>query len=125
ETPVRFPAGVPFVVSPDESEALCLWPFLLYRESDATQRPALYVFRGIEKDERFMAAVEAVAIDHKDTWSNRLNPAGAASHDWLWEALAKLPQTVPITPDERLAEGLAESLVGRLTGESLGEKKQY
>lgn len=123
ETAVRFPVGVPFVVSPDESAALCLWPFLLYRESDATQRPALYVFKGIEKNERFMAAVEAVAIDHKDTWSKRLTPTGAADHNWLWEALAQLPQTIAIAPELRLADGLAESLVGRLTGEVLGAKK--
>jgi eukaryotic-like serine/threonine-protein kinase len=84
------------------------------------------VFKSIEKDERFLSAVEVVAIDHKDTWSKRIAPPGAGgNHDWLWDQLAKLPQVVPITPDLRFADGLAESLVGRLTGESLGDKKQH
>jgi hypothetical protein len=125
ETKVRLPEGVPFVVAPDESAVLCLWPFLLQRESDATQRPSLYVFEEIDPDRRFLTKVHAAAIDHEDTWPSELHPADAADHGWLWEALAKLPQAVPITPELRLWEGLGESLVGRLSGESLGEGKHY
>jgi serine/threonine protein kinase len=104
---------------------LCLWPFLLQRESDFTQRPSLYVFEEIDPDRRFLTKVNAAAIDHEDVWPRELHPADAEDHGWLWEALAKLPQAVPVTPEMRLADGLAESLVGRLSGESLGEGKHY
>ena len=125
EATARFPVGVPFVVGPDETAALCLWPFLLHRESDATQRSSLYVFEGVEEGSGWLARVVASAIDHEDDWVSAAGPPGAADHDWLWDALAKLPQVVPITPELRLAEGLAESLVGRLTGEALGDRRQY
>jgi serine/threonine protein kinase len=125
ETDVQLPRGVPFVAAPDESRVLCLWPFVLQRESDATQRPSLYVFEEMDPDRNYLSCVRAAAIDHEDVWVEELHPADARDHDWLWEALRVLPQTVAVTPALRLAEGLAESLVGRLTGEELGEHKQY
>jgi serine/threonine protein kinase len=125
EAEVKIPAGVPFVVAPDETAALCLWPFLLQRESDATQRPTLYVFEEIDADRNYLTSIHAAAIDHEDNWLQELQPVDQQDHNWLWEALRLLPQTVPLNPALRLAEGLAESLVGRLTRESLGEHKQY
>jgi serine/threonine protein kinase len=125
EAKVCLPEGVPFVVAPDESAVLCLWPFLMQRESDFTQRPALYVFEEIDPDRHFLTKVSAAAIDHEDDWPSELHPADAEDHGWLWAALAELPQAVAVTPELRLAAGLAESLVGRLSGESLGEGKHY
>ncbi len=125
EAKLHLPAGVPFVVAPDESAVLCLWPFLLQRESDTTQRPSLYVFEEIDEGRSHLTRVHAAAIDHEDVWLSELRPTDADDHGWLFEALGRLPQSVAITPALRLAEGLAESLVGRLTGESLGEHKQY
>jgi serine/threonine protein kinase len=125
ETTDRLPEEVPFIVARDESAVLCLWPFLLFRESDATQRPSLYVFEEIEAERKFLTRIVAAAVDHEDQWVKELRPDEADSHDWFCEALLKLPQVVPITPALRLSEGLAESLVGRLSGESLGEHKQY
>jgi hypothetical protein len=121
ETKVQLPLGVPFVVAPDESKLLCLWPFLLQRESDATQRLSLYVFEVTDADRKYLTRIHAAAIDHEDVWVKELEPADVDNHDCLWEALRALPQIVDVTPALRLAEGLAESLVGRLTG----EHKQY
>lgn len=126
ETEVRFPIGIPFVVAPDQSAALCIWPFLLFREADATQRSGLYLFKGIDTKAKYLTEIEAVAMDHKNTWPVSLRPCGAESHDWLWEELGNLPQTVPITPRLGLFRGLAESRVGRLTGRILAnEQRQY
>jgi serine/threonine protein kinase len=119
-----FPLGVPFVVHPDDSKVLCLWPFLLQRESDVTQRPSLYVFEEIQEDAGFLTSVQSSAIDHEDDWLSRLNDP-VDNHDWLWQALEELPQTVAVSPELRLHEGVSESLIGRLTGESLGKQKQY
>jgi hypothetical protein len=125
ETDVQLPVGEPFVVATEASKVLCLWPFLLQRESDTTQRPSLYVFEEIDPDRNYLTCIHAAAIDHEDIWRNELHAADAGDHDWFWEALVSLPQTVTVTPALRLAEGLAESLVGRLSGELIGEHKQY
>lgn len=125
ETKVKLPVNVPFIVHPDETSALCLWPFLLHRESDTTQRPSLYVFEEIDPDCSHLTRIKAAAIDHDDEWVHTLHPHDADTHDWLWDRLRQLPHLVAIDPLLRLKEGLSESLIGRLTGESLGDDKQY
>jgi len=110
---VPLPPGAPFVVVPEESAALCVWPFLLARESERSGRPSLYAFQEIVAGGEFLGWVRAAAIDHPDTWESRHHePGGAADHEWLWRRLAGLPQVVELPRDAGLAGELAEGLEG-------------
>ena len=119
ETATSLPVGRPFIVAPDGDRLLYLWPLLLQRESDKTQRSSLYVFETIAEKSEFLGTVEFAAIDHRDSWTETLHP-NADSQDWLWEALRRLPATAPIDPVLNLVERLAQPLVGTLAGEMLG-----
>jgi hypothetical protein len=124
ETAQEFRVGMPFLVAPDESALLYLWPFLLQRESDALQRPSLYVFEELECDARHLSQVVTAAIDHEDLWRPQLRPGGAASLEWLAEELRNLPARRPLPADNPLglAQGIGEWLAGGLTGETLGKR---
>ncbi len=66
EAPVELRAGVPFLAAPDDSAVLYLWPFLLQRESDRTQRPTLYAFQEVRPGAEHLARITSAAIDHED-----------------------------------------------------------
>jgi serine/threonine protein kinase len=123
ETEARLPVDTPFVVAPDDRSALCLWPLVQFRESDETQRPALYLFKSIKKGKRDLAVIELVAIDHKDNWPCALNESGPGGHDWLWARVAAIPARVPLPAGLDLGHGLTEAHSGRLTGHRLGPRR--
>jgi serine/threonine protein kinase len=115
---------VPFVVTPDGPTLHYLWPLLLERESDAAQRPTLYVFEEIPEDAKYLGRVCVAAIDQEtETWTV---PTGEEhdDHDWLLEKLRTeyAPVALALPRDSRLRSLLEHPLVGigDLSGERLG-----
>jgi hypothetical protein len=122
----------------DDSTIHHLWPFLLERRSDATQRPSLYVFEQIDPDHEYLSCISAAAIDHEDTWTQDprehdwatelrkvdackdLFAKNAGNHEWLWEFLRRLPAAQSVPKELCLGSDLAHSLIGTLSGEQLG-----
>lgn len=129
----QLPLGTPFVASPDGSQVLYLWPFILQHESETAQRPTLYILDGIpehrevrdpavtsKEDVKWLTWICSAAIDIDDAWVQRLSGDPEQDHAWLLEKLSKRypPHSVP--PEVKLTEGLVDPVGGDLKGETLG-----
>jgi serine/threonine protein kinase len=127
DTATELQPGYLFIAAPDSAALQYLWPFLLQREPPKARHPSLYVFERIADKSQYLASIASAAIDHADVWTQELCPAVAkgADHRWLWEELRRLPAVVKIDPALKLAEGLAQSLVGTLSGEMLGKNRLH
>jgi serine/threonine protein kinase len=116
-----FQEDLPFVVAPDNSRLLYLWPLLRQRVSETTGRHTLFVFEEIAgKGQAFLTQVRYAAIDVREVWEETLQPAPAASHAWLFQRLRGVPAVVALPPDTPLAQHVLSGGHGALVGRSLG-----
>jgi serine/threonine protein kinase len=124
ETPLELKEGTPFVVSPDRSRLLSLWPLLAQRVSPLTGRPTLYVFEDIPDRKRsFLTGVHGAALDVREDWVQVLREEPASNHAWLLDRLRDLPSVRELPPELRLAARLLPPPGGRLVGETLGSNR--
>jgi hypothetical protein len=124
ESPVPLHPGLPFVAARDGSRLLYLWPLLLERVAEHTERHTLYVFEDIpDRHGAFLTRVRLAAIDVRDGWTEALREQPAADHGWLLERLRELPAAVDVPPGLRLAERLAPLSGGKLVGRTLGPNR--
>jgi hypothetical protein len=117
---------VPFIVAPDGSRLMYLWPLLHERVAVHTGRHSLYVFEQIPDRRRpFLVDVELAAIDFRDSWPRQLSELPATSHAWLVDRLKKIPAVQHLSTESRSAEThIAARLLpkrgGKLVGKMLG-----
>ena len=130
----RLLTGVPFVIKPDGTQILYLWPMIFQHVSDTAQRPTLYVLDGMPTDYRdlndptvtsrehvkYLTWISSAAIDIDDARVQRLHGEPAEDHAWLFERIGKryAPQAVP--SEFKLSEWLVDPVGGDLNGEMLG-----
>jgi serine/threonine protein kinase len=112
---------LPFVVAPDGSRLLYLWPLLLQRRSEYTGRRTLWAFQEIPEDKgRFLTRARWAAVDGREDFSDKLHDRPAADHAWLLERLRQLPPAPDVPPELRLAERLWPTRGGKLVGQEVG-----
>jgi serine/threonine protein kinase len=109
DSPHPLPVGVPFVMSRDVRNAMCLWPFLVQRYSRTSDCVALYTFQQIIDGGRFLSRIRAVSVlDPSDVWQLGLHTPDPNDFGWLWEALARLPHVFAVRADLRSLRWLTE-----------------
>ncbi len=124
EAPMPLQEHLPFVVAPDGSRLLYLWPLLFAREAAHPQRHSLYVFEEIpDRHGAFLTRVRCASIDFRDAFTQQLREGPAASHGWLFDRLRELPALLDVPPGLRLHERLAPGGGGRLVGQVLGPNR--
>ena len=121
ELPSALRVDLPFVVAPDSSKLLFLWPLLQQRTAPPTARHTLYVFEKIA-DSRWpcLAMIDSAALDTNDPWQLTLCDRPAASHDWLLQELRTLPAAPEIPREIQMAHKLQPVRGGQLAGRQLG-----
>jgi hypothetical protein len=123
DLPVALGLQSPFLVSPDGTRLLHLWPFLFARVAEQTGHHTLAVFERLLDDSRFLTGVRAAAIDHRAGWDVRLHDRAVADAGWLRERLEQSPFVAELPAGIRLAEGLMPSrgdeLIERMLGPNL------
>jgi CheY-like chemotaxis protein len=118
-TPIR--AHTPFVIAPDGSRLLYLWPLLAQRAAPISGRHTLYVFERIPDKRRNLTEIRSAAIDIQgDIWQQVLHPLPATDHGWLIESLRKLPASLPLPAELKLTTKLLNLSGGKLVGHQLG-----
>jgi hypothetical protein len=117
--PAPLAAHTPFVVSPDGSRLLYLWPWLLEQVGEHSGSHSLYAFERIAAQSQFLASIHVAAIDQRDTPEKELHRGQPADHAWLLEALRALPAVVPLTGDPRVADNLLPARGGKLVDRDL------
>jgi hypothetical protein len=122
DTAVPFQNQVPFLVTPDNSRLLYLWPLLLQREASQTARRTLYVFEGIPDRRRpFLTEVRHAAIDVRgEAWQQTLHGEFVASHGWLLARLRQRPPVQALPEDLPVGTWLTHKPGGNLVGADLG-----
>jgi tRNA A-37 threonylcarbamoyl transferase component Bud32 len=120
DVPLELAEELPFVVAPDGSRLLYLWPLLLQRPARLTGRRSLYVFEEIPDDHRpFLTRVRCAAIDVKEAWRVDLAERAVDSHDWLLERLRQLPVVTTLPAGLGLAEKLLPTRRGQLVNQEV------
>jgi hypothetical protein len=118
--------NVPFVVTPDQSRVLYLWPLVAQRESVVTGRASLYLFARLTDSHLYLTGVDLAALDaKKDVWSSVLHPHGPKDFGWLLAEVKKnyLPQ--PVEPADELGLRLTRRSTASLVGQSVGDDGDY
>jgi serine/threonine protein kinase len=123
EVPIQLHEELPFVVTPDESRLLYLWPLLRQRVSSQSQRHSLYVFEEIPNGRSFLTEIRSAAIDIREPWRESLHDKPSGSLGWLMQRLRTLPAAVDLPPESCLAEKLLPSRGGRLANRMLGSNR--
>src|SRR5207248_887844 len=113
EADVRLEENIPFVVAPDGSRLLYLWPLVAQRVAEPGGRHTLYLFEEIDDTrDNFLGRVRYTAIDVRDQWRHALRHPKQPSDDWLFEGLRRLPAVKPLPPKLALAELLVSAGFG-------------
>jgi hypothetical protein len=88
---------------------MCLWPFLSQRYSSTSRCEALYMFQQIDEGGRCLNRTKSVSVlDPSDQWKRRLYEPDTTDHDWLYDALARLPPVFAVPAELDLREALTE-----------------
>lgn len=122
EVPMPLQEDWPFMVAPDGSRLLYLWPLLRQRISSQSQRHCLYVFEEIPDGQSWLAEIRSAAIDIRESWREQLH-GRARSLAWLIQRLRALPAVVDLPQDSQLAAKLLPSHGGKLVGRVLGSNR--
>jgi hypothetical protein len=126
EVPFRLRLEAPFVVAPDGSRLLYLWPLLTSRVSPDSKRNSLYVFERIaDRGKRLPSSIETAGIEFPEPWPQSVHDAPRASHDWLFDRRDRPPAPPPppaldVPPPGRMERRLWDSRLGWLSGKQLG-----
>jgi serine/threonine protein kinase len=108
--PHPVPTGIPFVLARNGTTAMCLWPFLAQRYSSTSRCEMLYTFQQIDEGGRWLNRVKLGSVlDPRDQWKNRLHELAPTDHNWLFDALARLPQLFTVPAELELSKALTES----------------
>jgi hypothetical protein len=122
-----FSEQIPFLVSPDGTRVLYLWPFYAERRAEHTLRHTLYGFETLPEDQgRYLTGIRASAIDSLDPWEQTLHAEPQNNFEWLLEALARRPACQRLPDGLALADDLLPSrgnLVDRRLGRYLLEAR--
>jgi hypothetical protein len=114
----------PFVVTPDGSRLLYLWPMLLERRSAYTGRRSLWSFQEVPDDKgRYLTRARWAAIDGREDHSEHLHPTSAASLAWLWRRLREMPMLVGLPDGMGLVARLLPHRGGKLVGQEVGSNR--
>jgi Fe-S-cluster-containing hydrogenase component 2/CRP-like cAMP-binding protein len=121
DAPLALRPRLPFVVAPDQSRLLYLWPLLAQRVSPHANRPTLYAFEKItHEDQPYLTEIRSHAVDVKeDVWVATLHDP-APDHGWLLDELRGLPVVQALPADFPLADRLLPARAGLLVGKWLG-----
>lgn len=121
ESPQPLPEQAPFLVAPDGSQLLCLWPFLVQRVALTSGRHTLYVFEEIpDRKGNCLTVINSLALDARESWRQELRETPTRDLDWLVHRLRALPARQPLTRGLRLHERLGPLREGLLVGQQLG-----
>jgi serine/threonine protein kinase len=112
--------NVPFVVSPDGTRLLYLWPWLLYLEGEFSGDPSLFGFEGLADRARWLSAITSAALDHRAVVETVLHTESATDFAWLLKTLQNQPATQSLPSDLRLLEGLLPGRRGNLVNRTFG-----
>jgi serine/threonine protein kinase len=113
--------GVPFLVHPREERLLYLWPFLLQRETETTQRPSLYGFEEISgRHSKDLRRIRSAAFDSRDSWEQTLHEDDVTTYDWLLRRIREHKRFATHPRSLGLAQKLAPHTGAKLVGQKLG-----
>ena len=119
ETTARLEEQTPFLVGPDGTGLLYLWPLLRARELPRSGQHSLVLFDGVPGRRGFLTEVRYAAVDSRKEWREVLHADPAADHRWLFDRLRALPPVVALPAGLNVA-GKIRPASGRLVGRELG-----
>ncbi len=111
----KFPSPLqldaPFVMTPDQTRLLHLWPMLTAGNSGQNTQPALFTFTQLTKAGRFASEVDYHAVSVRDQCVRRWHTPPPADDGWLFRTVTEryAPLTLPL-PDGR---GYADRMLRR------------
>ena len=118
DTELILECDAPFIMKPDGSGLLYLWPLQLERRIPDSNQHSIYIFEHLESP--FLTEAEYSAIDRsEETWTVENTEVPTGDFEWLWNEAKRLPTFLNVSEEDDLKPERLTPRTANLSGSKL------